>query len=49
MVGDEVVVPWETESGISSVDRSGGPQGDGEHDHEGAVLVSGGLEMLLVS
>ena len=48
VVGDEVIVPWETESGISSVDRSGGPQGDGEHDHEGVVPVGGGLEMLLV-
>ena len=48
VVGDEVVVPWETESGISSVDRSGGLQGDGEHDHEGAVPVGGGLERLLV-
>ena len=48
VVGDEVVVPWEIEPEISSVDRSGGPQGDGEHDHEGAVLVGGGLEMLRV-
>ena len=48
VVGDEAVVPWEIEPEISSVDRSGGLQGDGEHDHEGAVPVGGGLEMWLV-
>ena len=48
VVGDEVVVPWEIEPEISSVDRSGGLQGDGEHDHEGAVPVGGGLERLLL-
>ena len=48
VAGDGVVVPWEIEPWVSSVDQSGGPQGDGEHEHEGAVLVDGGLEMLLV-
>ena len=48
VAGDGVVVPWEIESWVSSVDRSGGPQGDGEHDHEGAGFVGGGLEMLLI-
>ena len=47
-VGDEVVVTWEIEPEISSVDLSGGLQGDGEHDNEGAVSVDGGLEMWLV-
>ena len=40
-VGDEVVVPWEIEPEISSVDLSGGLQGDGEHDNKGAVSVDG--------
>ena len=44
VAGDGVVVPWEIEPWVSSVDRSGGPQGDGEHDHEGAVPVDGVLE-----
>ena len=48
VAGDGVVVPWEIESWESSDDQCGGPQGDGEHEHEGAVLVGGGLEMLLV-
>ena len=47
VAGDGDVVPWEIEPWVSSVDRSGGPQEDGEHDHGGAVLVDGGLEMLL--
>ena len=42
------VVPWEIEPEISSVDRSGGPQGDVEHDHGGAGFVGGDLEMSLV-
>ena len=48
VVEDEVVVPWEIEPEISSDDQSGGLQGDGEHDHEGAVPVGGGLKMWLV-
>ena len=48
VAGDGVVVPWEIEPWVSSVDRSGGLQGDGEHDHEGAVPVGRGLEMWLV-
>ena len=48
VAGDGAVVSWEIESWESSVYQSGGPQGGGEHDHEGAVLVGGGLEMLLV-
>ena len=48
LAGDGVVVPWEIEPWVSSVDRSGGPQGDGEHDHGGAGVVGGGLEMSLV-
>ena len=43
-VGDEVVVPWKIELEISSVDLSGGLQGDGARDHEGAVPVDGVLE-----
>ena len=46
--GDEVVVPWEIERGISNVDLSGGLQGGGERGREGAVPVGGGLEMWLV-
>ena len=42
-----VVVPWEIVPGVSIVDQSEGPQGDVEYDHGGAVLVSGGLGMLL--
>ena len=45
---DGVVVPWEIVPWVSSVDQSEGPLGDVEHDHEGAVLVGGGLGMLLV-
>ena len=48
VVGDGVVVPWESDPWASSVDQSEGPQGDVEHDQEGAVLVGGGLGMLLV-
>ena len=48
VAGDGVVVPWEIEPWVSIVDRSGGLQGDGEHDHEGAVPVDGGLERLLL-
>ena len=48
VAGGGVVVPWEIEPWVSSVDQSGGPQGDGEHEHEVAVPVGGGLEMLLV-
>ena len=48
VAGDGVVVPWEIEPWVSSVDQCGGPQGDGEHDHEGAGFNGGGLEMLLV-
>ena len=48
VAGDGVVVPWKIEPWESSVDQSGGPQGDGEHEHEVAVPVGGGLEMLLV-
>ena len=44
VVGDEVEVQWEVERKISSVGLSGGLQGDGEHDHEGAVPVDGVLE-----
>ena len=47
VVGDEVVVPWEIERGISNVDLSGGLQGGGGRDREGAVPVGGGLGMLL--
>ena len=42
-----VVVPWEIVSWVSIVDQSEGPQGNVEHDHGGAVLVGGGLGMLL--
>ena len=45
---DGVVVPWEIVPWVSNVDQSEGPQGDVEHDHESAVLVGGGLGMLLV-
>ena len=48
VVGDGVVVPWEIEPWESSVDQSGVPQGDGEHEHGVAVPVGGDLEMLLV-
>ena len=48
VAGDGVVVPWEIDPWVSSDDQCGGPQGAGEHEHEGAVLVGGGLEMLLV-
>ena len=44
VVGDEVQVQWEVEWEISSVGLSGGPQGDGKHDHEGAVPVDGNLK-----
>ena len=42
-----VVVSWEIVPWVSIVDQSEGPQGDVEHDHGGAVLVGGGLGMLL--
>ena len=45
VVGDEVVVPWEIERGISNVDLSGGPQRREERDREGAVPVGGAPEM----
>ena len=45
---DGVVVPWEIVPWVSSVDQSEGLQIVVKHDHEGAVLVGGGLEMLLV-
>ena len=48
VAGDGVVVPWEIEPWVSSDDQCGGPQGGEEHEHEGAVLVDRGLEMLLV-
>ena len=48
VVGDGVAVPWEIDSWVSSVDQCGGPQGAGEHEHEGAGHVGEGLEMLLV-
>ena len=48
VVGDGVVVPWEIDLWVSSVDQCGGPQGAGEHEHEGAGHVGEGLEMLLV-
>ena len=48
VVGDGVVVPWEIELWESSVGQSGGPQGDGEHEHEVVVPVGGDLGMLLV-
>ena len=48
VAGDGVVVPWEIDPWVSSDDQCGSPQGGGEHEHEGAVLVGGGLEMLLV-
>ena len=47
VVGDGVGVSWESDPWASSVDQCGGPQGDTEHDHGGAVLVGGGLGMLL--
>ena len=47
VVGDGVVVPWEIEPWESSVDQSGGPQGDGEHEHGVVVPVGGDLGMLL--
>ena len=46
--GDGVVVPWGIDPWVSSDDQCGGLQGDEEHGHGGAVLVSGGLETLLV-
>ena len=48
VAGDGVVVPWEFDPWVSSDDQCGGPQGAGEHEREGAVLVGEGLEMLLV-
>ena len=48
VAGDGVVVPWESDPWASSVDQCGDPQGAGEHEHEGAVLVGEGPEMLLV-
>ena len=48
VAGDGAVVPWEIDPWVSSDDQCGGPQGGGEHEHKGAVLVGGGLEMLLV-
>ena len=48
VAGDGVVVPWEIDPWVSSDDQCGGPQGAGEHEREGAVLVGEGLEMLLV-
>ena len=48
VVGDGVAVPWEIDPWVSSDDQCGGPQGAGEHEREGAVLVGEGLEMLLV-
>jgi hypothetical protein len=42
-----VVVPWEGVPWVSIVGRCGGLQGDTTHDHGGAVLVGGGLGMLL--
>ena len=47
VAGGVVVVPWEIVPWVSIVDQSEGPQGDVEHDHGGAVLVGGGLGMLL--
>ena len=43
VAGDGVVVPWEIKPWVSSVDQCGGPQGAGEHEREGAVLVGEGL------
>ena len=48
VVADGVVVPWGIDPLVSSVDQCGGPQGAGEHEHEGAGHVGEGLEMLLV-
>ena len=48
VAGGVVVVPWEFFPWVSIVDQSEGTQGDVEHDHGGAVLVGGGLGMLLV-
>ena len=47
VAGGVVVVPWEIVPRVSIVDQSEGPQGEVEHDHGGAGLVGGGLEMLL--
>ena len=47
VAGGVVVVPWEIVPWVSIVGQSEGPQGDVEHDHGGAVLVGGGLGMLL--
>ena len=47
VAGGGVVVPWEIVLWVSSVVQSEGPQGDVEHVHGGAVLVGGGLGMLL--
>ena len=47
VAGGVVVVPWEIVPWVFIVDQSEGPQGDVEHDHGGAVLVGGGLGMLL--
>ena len=47
VAGGGVVVPWKIVPWVSIVDQSEGPQGDVEHDHGGAVLVGGGLGMLL--
>ena len=48
VAGGVVVVPWGIVPWVSIVDQSEGPQGDVEHVHGDAVLVGGGLEMLLV-
>ena len=39
VVGDGVVVPWEIDPWVSSVDQCGGLQGAREHEHEGAGHV----------
>ena len=48
VVGDGVGVPWESGPWASSVDQCEGPQGAGEHGHEGAGHVGEGLEVSLV-
>ena len=45
VAGGGVVVPWEIEPWVSSVDQSGDPQGGGEHEHEVVVPVGVGLKM----
>ena len=45
VAGDGFGAPWGSGPWASSVDQCEGPQGAGEHGHEGDGLVGEGLEM----